>query len=355
MNFQKKNVQKRRINMDEDLKRKRVLIVDDDASIGRVLERILKKMHRECSLALSAEEARLLLKEEAFDLILCDIHLPGESGIDLMKYALSVCPDTAIIMVSGVEDPDVVEKALELGAYGYIVKPFKASEVIINVSSAFRRQRLEVESRIYRENLEQTVADRTAKLQEVLDGVIQAIAQIVESRDPYTAGHQQRVAEIAVGMAENMGFSQDRVKGIRMAGIIHDLGKISVPAEILSKPSRLNDMEFGLIKAHPQTGYDILKGIEFPWPIAEMVYQHHERIDGSGYPRGLKGKEILLEAQILSVADVVEAMASHRPYRAKLGIDKALDEISKNRGVLYDPEAAGACLKLFGEKRFNLE
>jgi putative two-component system response regulator len=340
----------------EDIdKRKRVLIVDDDASIGRVLERILKKMHRECSLALSAEEARLLLKEEAFDLILCDIHLPGESGIDLMKYALSVCPDTAIIMVSGVEDPDVVEKALELGAYGYIVKPFKASEVIINVSSAFRRQRLEVESRIYRENLEQTVADRTAKLQEVLDGVIQAIAQIVESRDPYTAGHQQRVAEIAVGMAENMGFSQDRVKGIRMAGIIHDLGKISVPAEILSKPSRLNDMEFGLIKAHPQTGYDILKGIEFPWPIAEMVYQHHERIDGSGYPRGLKGKEILLEAQILAVADVVEAMASHRPYRAKLGIDKALGEISKNRGVLYDPEAAGACLKLFGEKRFNLE
>jgi putative two-component system response regulator len=227
--------------------------------------------------------------------------------------------------------------------------------VIINVSSAFRRQRLEVENRIYRENLEQTVADRTAKLQEVLDGTIQVIAQIVESRDPYTAGHQQRVAEIAVAIAEKMGFSQDRVKGIRMAGVIHDLGKISVPAEILSKPSRLNDMEFGLIKAHPQTGYDILKGIEFPWPIAEMVYQHHERIDGSGYPRGLKSKEILPEALILSVADVVEAMASHRPYRAKLGIDKALAEISKNRGVLYDPEAADACLKLFGEKQFNLE
>jgi putative two-component system response regulator len=340
--------------MDEDIKRKRVLIVDDDASIGRLLERILRKMHREGSLALSAEEARRLLKEEAFDLILCDIHLPGESGMDLIKHALSVYPDTAIIMVSGVDDPETVEKALEIGVYGYIVKPFKPSEVIINVSSALRRQRLETESRTYRENLEQTVADRTAKLQEVLDGVIQVVAQIVELRDPYTAGHQQRVAEIASAMAEKMGFSQDRVKGIRMAGIIHDLGKISIPAEILSKPGRLNDMEFGLIKVHPRTGYDILKGIEFPWPIAEMVYQHHERMDGSGYPRGLKGKEILPEARILGVADVVEAMASHRPYRAALGTDAALDEISRNQGVFYDSQVVDACLRVFRHGGFKL-
>jgi putative two-component system response regulator len=339
--------------MEDRTNRGKILIVDDDASIGRLLERILKKMHREGSLALSAEEARRLLKEEVFDLILCDIHLPGESGMDLIKYALSVYPDTAIIMVSGVDDPDTVEKALEIGVYGYIVKPFKPSEIIINVSSAFRRQMLEVESRIYRENLEQTVADRTAKLQEVLDGVIQVVAQIVESRDPYTSGHQQRVAEIACAIAEKMGFSQDRVKGIRMAGIIHDLGKISVPAEILSKPGRLNDMEFGLIKTHPRTGYDILKGIEFPWPIAEMVYQHHERMDGSGYPRGLKGKEILPEAQILGVADVVEAMASHRPYRAALGTDAALDEISRNRGVLYDSQVVDACLKVLRDGGFK--
>jgi len=339
--------------MEDRTNRGKILIVDDDASIGRLLERILKKMHREGSLALSAEEARRLLKEEVFDLILCDIHLPGESGMDLIKYALSVYPDTAIIMVSGVDDPETVEKALEIGVYGYIVKPFKPSEVIINVSSAFRRQMLEVESRTYRENLEQTVADRTAKLQEVLDGVIHVVAQIVESRDPYTSGHQQRVAEIACAIAEKMGFSQDQVKGIRMAGIIHDLGKISVPAEILSKPGRLNDMEFGLIKAHPRTGYDILKGIEFPWPIAEMVYQHHERMDGSGYPRGLKGKEILPEAQILGVADVVEAMASHRPYRAALGTDAALDEISRNRGILYDSQVVDAFLKIPWDGEFK--
>ena len=340
--------------MDEDIKRKKVLIVDDDAAIGRMLQRILKKMHREGSLAQSAEEARRLFKEEAFDLILCDIHLPGESGMDLIQHVISEYPDTAVIMVSGVDDPKTAEKALEIGAYGYIVKPFKASEVIINVSSAFRRQTLEVESRIYRKTLEQTVADRTATLQETLDGVIQIVAQIVDSRDPYTAGHQQRVAEIAQAIAEKMGFSQDRMKGIRMAGIIHDLGKISVPAEILSKPGRLNDLEFGLIKAHPQTGYDILKGIEFPWPIAEIVYQHHERMDGSGYPRGLKGKEIIPEAQILAVADVVEAMASHRPYRAALGTDAALDEISRNRGVLFDSQVADACLAVFRDGGFKL-
>ena len=341
--------------MDEDIKRKKVLIVDDDAAIGRMLQRILKKMHREGSLAQSAEEARRLFKEEAFDLILCDIHLPGESGMDLIQHAFSAYPDTAIIMVSGVDDPKTVEKALEIGVYGYIVKPFKTSEVIINVASAFRRQMLEVESRVYRENLEQTVADRTGKIQETLDGVVRVVAQIVESRDPYTAGHQQRVAEIARAMAEKMGFSQDRVKGIRMAGIIHDLGKISVPAEILSKPGRLNALEFELIKAHPRTGHDILKGIEFPWPIAEVVYQHHERMDGSGYPQGLKGKEILPEARILAVADVVEAMASHRPYRAALGIDAALDEISRNRGVFYDSQVVDVCMRVFRDEGFKIE
>ena len=338
--------------MDEEAIRKKVLIVDDEASVGRTLMRILKGTHGEFSLALSAEEARRLLKEEAFDLILCDIRLPGESGMDLIEHVISQYPDTAVIMVSGVDDPQTVQRALEIGVYGYILKPFKTSEVIINVSSAFRRQMLEMESRAYRESLEQRVAERTAKLQETLDGVIQVVAHMVESRDPYTAGHQRRVAELACAMAEKMGFSQDRVKGIRMAGVIHDLGKISVPAEILSKPSRLNNMEFALIKAHPQVGYDILKGIEFTCPIAEAVYQHHERMDGSGYPRGLEGAEILLEARILGVADVVEAMASHRPYRPALGINVALEEISKNKGIIYDPEAADACERLFSEEKF---
>jgi putative nucleotidyltransferase with HDIG domain len=339
--------------MVENMKRKKVLIVDDDETIGRVLGNILERMSWEFSLVPDAEQARQMLEEETFDLLLCDIHLPGESGMDLIKFVITTYPDMAIIMISGEDNPEMFELALEIGAYGYIVKPFKVSEVIINVSSAFRRQRLEVERRIYRENLEQTVANRTAKLLETLDGIIHAMAHVVETRDPYTAGHQQRVASLACRIAEKMGFSSDQLKGICMAGVVHDIGKIAVPAEILSKPSQLNALEFGLIKAHSQTGYDILKGIEFPWRIADMVYQHHERANGSGYPLGLKENEILLESRILAVADVVEAMASHRPYRPALGIDAALDEISKNRGVFYDPQVADGCLSVFKDDGFT--
>lgn len=341
--------------MNEETSRKRILVVDDEEPVGRLLARILKKVHRECCLVLSAEEARRILKEEIFDLILCDICLPGESGISLVEHVISHHPDTAVIMVSAEDDPETVEKALEIGAYGYIVKPFQRSEIIINVASALRRQRLEVKSRNYREDLERMVADRTAKLEQTLDGVIQVVSLSVETRDLYTAGHQRRVAELACAIAEKMGVAVHQVKGIRMAGMIHDLGKLSVPAEILSKPGRLSEMEFAMIKGHPKVGHDILEGIEFPWPIAETVYQHHERLDGSGYPRGLKGEEIILEARILAVADVVEAMASHRPYRPSLGIEAALEEISRRRGVCYDAAAVDACTKLFREEGFKFD
>ena len=178
---------------------------------------------------------------------------------------------------------------------------------------------------------------------------------IVETRDPYTAGHQRRVADLARAIAEEMGFSRSKIAGIRMVGIVHDIGKVAIPAEILSKPGRLNGTEFELIKNHSQVGYDILKPIKFPWPVAQIVLQHHERMDGSGYPRGISGEEILMEARILGVADVVEAMASHRPYRSALGIDKALAEISINRGKLYDIKVVDACLKVFKENGFKFK
>jgi len=334
---------------------RKILIIDDDESVLRILKRIMDKIQRECTLVANAEEARILMEEELFDLVLCDIRLPGESGIDLIKHIITQYPETAVIMVSGLEDPQIAETALEIGAYGYILKPFKPSEVIINVSSALRRQKLEAESRLYREHLEQMVAARTAKLEETLDGIVQVVAQTVESRDPYTAGHQRRVADFACAIAKEMEFSTDQIKGIRMAGIIHDLGKISVPSEILSKPGRLNDNEFALIKGHPQVGYDILKGIEFRWPIAQMIYQHHEREDGSGYPQKLKAENILMEAKILAVADVVEAMSSHRPYRPALGMDVAMGEILKNRGCLYDPAVVDACKTVVQDKKFVFE
>jgi PAS domain S-box-containing protein/putative nucleotidyltransferase with HDIG domain len=190
------------------------------------------------------------------------------------------------------------------------------------------------------------------KLRKITGATIQAIAQTVEVRDPYTSGHQKRVADLARAIATRMGLDADRVDGIRTAGVIHDIGKISVPAEILSKPGLLTPLEFSLIKTHSQIGYDILKDIEFPWDIATMVLQHHERLDGSGYPQGVTGERILLEARILTVADVVEAMASHRPYRPSLGMEKALEEIKDKRGRFYDPEVVDACVRLFTENNF---
>jgi putative nucleotidyltransferase with HDIG domain len=206
-----------------------------------------------------------------------------------------------------------------------------------------------------RKRMEEELQDSLERLRKALEGTIRAIALTVETRDPYTAGHQRRVADLARAIATEMGLSRDQIDGIRMAGVIHDIGKISVPGEILSRPGRLNVIEFSLIKTHPQIGYDILKTIDFPWPVAQIVVQHHERMNGSGYPAGLSGEEILLEARILGVADVVEAMSSHRPYRSALGIYRALEEISQNRGVLYDPEVVDACLKLFTEKGFKLK
>jgi PAS domain S-box-containing protein/putative nucleotidyltransferase with HDIG domain len=193
------------------------------------------------------------------------------------------------------------------------------------------------------------------KLQSLLEGIIHTMSVTVETRDRYTAGHQRRVAILARTIAQEMNLPEEKVKAIYMAALIHDIGKIAIPAEILSKPTKLNEVEYSIIKTHPQVGYDILKGIDFPWPIADLILKHHERLDGSGYPRGLLGTEIPLEARILSVADVVEAMASHRPYRAALGIGNALEEITQNKGKLYDPEVVKVCLKIFYDHKFKWE
>ncbi len=191
------------------------------------------------------------------------------------------------------------------------------------------------------------------KYRRALEGTISALATAIEKRDPYTAGHQRRVAELAKEIAKEMKLPDDTVQCIYLASLLHDIGKISVPSEILSKPSRLNNPEYELIKFHPTVGYEILKDIDFPWPIAEAVLYHHERLDGSGYPSGLKNGEIPIEARVIAVADVVEAISSHRPYRPALGMEKALKEIEKNKGRLYDPEVVDACIRVIKEKGFR--
>ncbi|MBU1052318.1 MAG: PAS domain S-box protein [Proteobacteria bacterium] len=202
---------------------------------------------------------------------------------------------------------------------------------------------------------EEKLKESFERLQKATSGIIQAMTLTIEARDPYTAGHQRRVAALSKAIAIEMNLPAQMIEGIEIAASIHDLGKLSVPADILSKPSKLSDIEMQFIQTHPDAGYNILKDVEFPWPVAQIILQHHERINGSGYPKGIEGENILLETRILSVADVVEAMASHRPYRAAMGIDKALEEIRENKNILYDPEVVKACLTVFEEKGFDFE
>jgi PAS domain S-box-containing protein/putative nucleotidyltransferase with HDIG domain len=232
---------------------------------------------------------------------------------------------------------------VEVGVHGSIASHQGRPAIMGLLQDISERKRAEEEIRRYITRLEQAT-----------QSTINVVATIGELRDPYTHGHERRVGEIAAAIAQEMGLDANRVEGIRIAGYLHDVGKIGVPAEILAKPSRLTKAEYDLVKDHAQQSYEILKTVEFPWPVAEAAWQHHERLDGSGYPRGLKGEEIILEARVLAVADVVEAMASHRPYRPGLGIARALEEIEKNRGRLYCPRVADACLRLFREKGYSL-
>jgi putative nucleotidyltransferase with HDIG domain len=219
---------------------------------------------------------------------------------------------------------------------------------------AVQRELREAEVRQKRKQAEEALQRSYDQLRETFIATVNALASTVEMKDPYTAGHQRWVTRLACAIAKEMNLSEEQIEGIRMAGLIHDIGKINIPAEILTKPGHLSEIQYNMVKIHPQVGCDILKEIKFPWPVAEIVLQHHERMDGSGYPQGFSGTEILLEARILAVADVVEAMASYRPYRAAHGIEKALDEISRNKGTLYDPDVVDVCLKLF-EQGFRFD
>lgn len=240
----------------------------------------------------------------------------------------------------------------------YQLRFYRKDRSIIWVSMTLKEIRDINGKALYYEGIEEDITEikqSHERVKKALAATVQAIASAVEVRDPYTAGHQLRVSQLVSAIAREINFSADQIEGIHLAAMIHDLGKMSIPSEILSKPSKLSEIEFSLIKIHPQAGYNILKDIEFPWPIARIILEHHERLNGSGYPNGLKGEEILLESRIIAVADVVESMASHRPYRPSLGIEAALEEIKRNEGILYDEKVVAACLRLFREGRFSFE
>jgi PAS domain S-box-containing protein len=282
-----------------------------------------------------------------------NVHLTGAAGDDRVVGSAMYVPMIVWGQVMGLLEV----QSYQLDAYSAeeaeLLGP-AANQIGLSIQNARLYEEAQREL-AERKRAEEGLRQSFERLRRSFEGTIHVLASAVEMRDPYTAGHQRRVAQLACAIAKEIGLPEEQIEGLRMAGLIHDVGKVNVPAEILSKPGWLTDLEFGLIKMHPQTGYDVLQAIEFPWPVAQMVLQHHERMDGSGYPQGLSGEEILLEARILGVADVVEAMFSHRPYRPARGLDQALEEISQNRGVLYDPEVVDACLKLFTEKGFKFE
>ena len=324
-----------------------VLIVDDDESIREVLLHGIRHYGFACRAAESGPAALEILASTPIDVVISDINMPGMNGLELIGH-IKERHDCDVMMMTGLVKDFTYEEIIGKGASDFIQKPIRILEFIARL----KRILAERETRAERNQALTEVQRNLDKFKRAMDGIVQAISLTLEMRDPYTAGHQERVAQLACAIANDMGLPQDRIYGLRMAAIIHDLGKITIPAEILCKPGKLLPLEYELIKNHVQAGYDILKKIEFPWPLAEIIYQHHERMDGSGYPNGVNGAAIRLEARIIAVSDVFETIASHRPYRPSLGVNCALEEIDANAGRLYDPAVAEACLRIVQEKDF---
>ena len=339
----------------------KILVVDDEKSIRITLGEFLKREGYEVIAAENAEIAVDLLKETEFDVILSDIVMPHKSGISLINDIHLIQPEAQVILMTGEPTVETASAAVRLKARDYLAKPIARDELIKTVRQAVQvkqlsdeKKRLEADLREQKENLERLVVERTAKLRQAMHNIAYATGAMMELRDPYTAGHQRRVGALSREIGQEMGLDSETLEGLFMIGCIHDVGKITVPTDILSKPGTLSRLEYELIKEHPEKGFELLKNFEMPWDVAEIVYQHHERLDGSGYPRGLKDGEIRLEAAIIAVADVVEAMMSHRPYRPGLGADAALEEITQKRGTLYHAEAVDKCVMLFREKGYKL-
>jgi putative nucleotidyltransferase with HDIG domain len=340
-----------------------IVIVDDNPNNLRMLSSMLQQQGYRVRPALEGEQAIRSIISCPPSLILLDIRMPGIDGYEVCRRLKSqeALEDIPVIFISALQDMEDKVAAFQAGGVDYITKPFQLEEVLARVRTHLSLYRLQ-------RNLEAVVEARTRELQQamqslcdsrkqysdVLEQIIQAIALTIEKRDPYTAGHQARVSLLAAAIAQELQWDAEQINGLRLACMVHDIGKIQVPAEILSRPGRLPPVEYAIVKIHVQAGYDILSQVSFPWPIADVILQHHERLDGSGYPHGLKGESILPQARIMAVADVVEAMASHRPYRPALGLERALEEIQRGAGSLYDSEVVAACVRLFTEKGYSL-
>ncbi|MFH1981961.1 MAG: HD domain-containing phosphohydrolase [Pseudomonadota bacterium] len=333
-----------------------VLIADDNPTNIDLLVNALGGDYR-LGIAKNGAQALAYITHQRPDIALLDVMMPEMSGFEVCRE-LKADPktrDIPVIFITALDDADRKLQGFELGAVDYVTKPFLAEEVRARVRTHLSMKTLREALEQQNIGLEQKVAEKTAELNRLLESTISVITFMGEIRDPYTAGHQQRVARLACAIGGRMGLAPERLRALELAAVLHDIGKIRIPTAISSRPGRLLDTERELLKIHPRVGYELLSTVPFPLPVAEIVLQHHERMDGSGYPAGLAGEAILLEARILSVADVTEAESSFRPYRPALGIAAALADIRRNRGRLYDAEAVDACTALFEEEGFRFE
>ena len=355
-----------------------ILIVDDEESILNSFQRILADEDYEVHAVNNGSEGlnKLRTAQKPYSVIVSDQRMPEMSGVQFFAQAKDIFPDAVRILLTGYADSDAIIDAINKGGvHLYFTKPWREDEILLHIKQSLSKVEILAENKRLVElikiknkelvklnkTLEKKANDRTndllaqteklkdsyRKSQLILDGIVKTLSKIVETRDPYTSGHEDQVAKIACKIAKEMKLTEEQVSSIYISATLHDIGKISVPSEILTKPSILTNLEREIIKTHCKVANDILANIEFPYPVAEIIYQHHERMDGSGYPRGLKGDDIALEARIIGVADVIDAMASYRPYRPALGVDAAIEEITKFRGVTYDPCVVDACLKIY--------
>ena len=348
-----------------DAQATRVLVVDDDEQMRRVMGRVLARAGYDCTLASSGSEALALLGETPYELMVADVNMPGESGLDLARQVRAKHPDTAIVMATGIDDPAIASVALEQGAFGYMVKPFAPNELLINAANALLRRRLECEARDRREELEQMVEERTRELRDALADVrrsagelrlsrqetIRRLARAVEYRDLETGGHIERMSHYAGLLAEKIGLPDERSELIRLASPLHDVGKIGISDGILLKPGKLTEDERRTMQSHAEIGFRILSGS--PAPLLEtaavIALTHHEKVDGSGYPRALFGNAIPLEGRIAAVADVFDALTTDRVYRPAFSVDKALDIMREGRGTHFDAQILDAFLASLDE------
>lgn len=324
----------------------RLLLVDDDENLLDTLRRVLARGNEIFTAGSGLEALEVLASCGPFTAIISDLRMPGMDGVELLARVAAASPDTVRLLLTGHADLEAALDAVNQGhVFRILTKPCPQETLRLAVNAAVRQHGLVLASR---------ELHALKRFQGLLEGVVQGFSSLVEARDPYLAGHHQRTTDLACAMARQLNMDGNERDTLRIAGLLHDIGKVYVPADFLNRPGVLRMEEFSVVKMHPEVGYDILKHLDRDWPVAVIIRQHHERMDGSGYPQGLTGRYIVQGARLLAVADVVDAMCSHRPYRPSLGIGAALEEIEKGSGRLYDPVMVDCCLDLFRNKGYSL-